>query len=62
MSECVVTVRVSRGRKKLLEELVADGQFRSMAEVINTALTLLFDQYGKLGIEKSVIPQKQEEE
>ena len=46
----VVLVRISKGRKKALEQLVAEGQFRSMAEAINTALTLLLDRYGKLGV------------
>jgi len=43
-----VIVRFSKGRKEALEELVKEGEFRSIAEAINTAVTILLDRYGKL--------------
>jgi Arc/MetJ-type ribon-helix-helix transcriptional regulator len=45
----LVHVRVSKTRKKALETLVERGHFRSMAEAVNTGLTILLERYGLIG-------------
>jgi Arc/MetJ-type ribon-helix-helix transcriptional regulator len=39
--------------------MVDEGLFRSISEAVNTALTLLLEKYGKLGVSDSRIPEEQ---
>jgi Arc/MetJ-type ribon-helix-helix transcriptional regulator len=58
MSE-LLHIRVSKARKKTIKRMVDEGLFRSISEAVNTALTLLLEKYGKLGVSDSRIPEEQ---